>query len=234
LARDINEISIIIPVLNEGDTINSTIDHIRGLAGGKEAEIIVVDCDPDGSTLKVIGDTSVVKVMSRRGRSFQMNQGVEETRGGLLIFLHADTLLPESGLISVKEILSEMGAYGAFKLSFDESNPYLKLVAWLDNKRVRITRIPYGDQAIFMRRSDFNDLGGYKEIMILEDADLSRRAKRAGLRFRLDDESVTTSSRRFQDDGYLRHSLRYFLLMAMFNTGIGLDRLERFYHRDRK
>ena len=122
--------SIIIPVLNEQTQINSVLAHLEKLNCRNLAEIIVVDGDPDGQTIKTINDDSVIKLISKKGRAVQMNAGAEIARGQILIFLHADTRLPESALEKIDDCLqNQKYVGGAFSLHIDSDSPWLKYIS---------------------------------------------------------------------------------------------------------
>jgi len=223
-------ISIIIPVLHETERIGALIGSIRELKGGDEVEIIVVDGAPELETIGAIGREDVIKLSSKMGRAFQMNTGANNATGDIIMFLHADTRLPSNAINEIRSSLKDRkNSYGAFKLAFERSSVYLDLIAWLDNVRVSLTKVPYGDQCIFFKRSDLQALGGFKEMMFLEDVELMRRAKGQGLKCLIIDDKVVTSSRRFKDDGYVHHSIRYFIVHFLYWLGVSPDRMARYY-----
>lgn len=123
--------SIIIPVLNETDRINYIIDHIKQLPGGHSCEIIVVDADPLGATINSIVDQTVIKLTSDKPRAVQMNAGAKTATGEILIFLHADTKLPETAFDNICDVFhNDRNVAGAFKLSFDSERYVMRLIAF--------------------------------------------------------------------------------------------------------
>jgi len=223
-------VSIIIPVLNEEARIAETIDHIRSLADGKAAEIIVVDGDPAGGTLRAIPDGACRKLLSEPGRGRQLNRGGGAASGEILLFLHADTKLPPDALVSIGEALRDpTPAGGAFDLAIDSPRRAFRLIERVASLRTRLTRIPYGDQAIFLRSSWFRSLGGYRDIPIMEDVDLMRRLKRSGGRIAILPERVVTSARRWEQEGILTTTLRNWSLVTLFLLGVDAGRLARWY-----
>jgi len=223
-------VSIIIPVLNEEARIAEAIDHIRSLTDGKAAEIIVVDGDPAGGTLRAIPDGACRKLLSEPGRGRQLNRGAGAASGEILLFLHADTKLPPDALIRIGETLQdETLAGGAFDLAIDSPRRAFRPIERIASIRTRLTRIPYGDQAIFLRRSWFRSLGGYREIPIMEDVDLMRRLKRSGGRIAILPERVVTSARRWEQEGILTTTLRNWTLVTLFLLGVDAGRLARWY-----
>lgn len=228
-------ISIIIPALHEEEIINDTLTSIRSIDGGKDAEVIVVDGDPKGSTLKMINDQRVKKLRSRPGRGTQMNRGACSSRGSILLFLHADTKLPKNALDLIRETLEDDRiSGGAFRRRFDRISPIIASLYIFLDIRVAITRVPYGDQGIFLRREVFDELGGYKDIPLFEDVDLMTRMKKEGKRIKILKEKVVTSGRRFNERESLRTWLETFMLMIRYRLGADPWELYRdYYYPDR-
>ncbi|MHC4336129.1 MAG: TIGR04283 family arsenosugar biosynthesis glycosyltransferase [Planctomycetota bacterium] len=167
--------SVIIPVLDEQEHINSVIGHLRGLPGSESCEIIVVDGDPGAGTIGAIKEGRIVTITCEKGRGRQMNAGADVAKGEMLVFLHADTRLPDRAFEKIAQVLEdERYVAGAFDLSIDSNRLILKYIAARARLRSRLNRIPYGDQAIFMRKSYFEEIGRFKEIPIMEDIDLMR------------------------------------------------------------
>ena len=222
--------SIIIPVLHEEAAIGGALGRIRGLAGGDEAEIIVVDGDPAGGTLGAISDGAVTTLLSERGRGKQLNRGAEAATGEVLLFLHADTVLPPEALGQIERLLRDGAiAGGAFDLAIDSPRPVFRLIERVASLRSRLTRIPYGDQAIFLRRDCFRTLGGFREIPLMEDVDLMRRLRKSGRRIAILTACVVTSARRWEKEGALYTTLRNWLLVSLFLLGVDAGRLARWY-----
>jgi rSAM/selenodomain-associated transferase 2 len=223
-------ISVIIPVYQEGEGVNRTIRHLRSIPGGAGCEIIVVDGHPEGSTLSAIDDGTVIRISSKKGRGCQMNAGAQTATGEILLFLHADTLLPPGALSRIMSVMEEgVLVGGAFSLRIDSERFFFRIIERLTNLRARLTRVPYGDQGIFLRRNYFRDIGGYREIPILEDVDLMRRIRKRGERIILLPEAVVTSSRRWDKEGLIYGTLRNRVIMALYNLGIKPETLARFY-----
>jgi rSAM/selenodomain-associated transferase 2 len=222
--------SIIIPVLHENRAIREAIGRVRSLSGGADAEIIVSDGDPAGGTLRVILDGAVRKLLSEPGRGRQLNRGAGAASGEILIFLHADTKLRPDALSRIGEVLRDRTlAGGAFDLAIDSPRPVFRLIERVASIRTRLTRIPYGDQAIFLRRSWYRSLGGFRDLPIMEDVDLMRRLKRSGVRIAILRERVVTSARRWEQEGILYTTLRNWILVTLFLCGVDAGRLVRWY-----
>lgn len=223
-------VSIVIPVLHEAPIIREAVARIRALSGGDAIEILVVDGDPEGSTLRVIGDDSVRQLCARKGRGNQLNCGAWASSGEILLFLHADTALPPGALLRIAAVLRDPSiAGGAFALQIDSPRWVFRFIERATSLRSRLTRIPYGDQAIFLRRESFLALGGFRDLPLLEDVDLMRRLGRAGSRIEILSEPVTTSSRRWEKEGVFYTTFRNRLLMILFCLGVDVKRLARWY-----
>ncbi len=231
-SRTANEcrFSVVIPVLREADRINTVIDHILQLSPNGVCQIIVVDADPDGATINAIRSDNVITTVSERGRAKQMNAGAALARGEMIVFLHADTKLPAGAFERIEEVLQN-GQYvaGAFDLAIDSTNLLVRFIAAVARIRSRLTRIPYGDQAIFMRKEYFEKIGRFKEIPMMEDVELMRRIKRRRDKIYILPEQVTTSARRWQTEGIVYTTIKNNILVTLFCLGVSPDRLARFY-----
>ncbi len=166
-----------------------------------------------------------------RGRARQMNCGAAEARGEVLLFLHADTLLPDNfpGLI-MDAVNQPAVAAGAFSLAIDSPSKRLAAIAWAANLRSRLLHLPYGDQAIFIRRSMFNSIGGFPEMEIMEDFVFIRNSKREGKLIILPD-CATTSARRWENMGIIRTTLINQLVICGYSLGVPAKVLSRWYRR---
>jgi rSAM/selenodomain-associated transferase 2 len=224
--------SIIVPVLNEADRINALIEHLSRQGFGIPYEVIVVDGDLQGSTVKAIKSKDVVTLITEKGRGRQMNAGAEVARGDILIFLHADTLLPDSALKKISQALEGQDYVGgAFDLKIGSDRLFLRYISVRASLRSRFNRIPYGDQAIFMRKKYFDEIGRFKDIPLMEDVELMRRVKRDRKKIHILPDKVTTSARRWQRDGALYTTVRNQVLVALFRLGVSPARLAKYYWR---
>ncbi len=223
-------ISIIIPALDEADRINRTIVQIKTTDKNADTEIIVVDGDPSETTLRAIADPDVTKTKASSGRSVQMNAGAEKAAGEILLFLHADTILPETAVRSILDVCRDSGTVGgAFDLAIDAPGPAFRIIEKAASIRSRLTHIPYGDQAIFIKAGCFRELGGFTEMPLMEDIDLMRRIKKRGYRIRLIPEPVTTSARRWKKEGLIYTTLRNWILSTLFYAGVHPEKLKKYY-----
>ena len=177
------KISVIIPVLHEGEKINEILDSIKSIAADVPYEMIVVDGDLSGDTIAHISDSSVITLTTPRGRALQMNAGAANACGDILLFLHADTLLPQKAFPKIITALSNSNFIGgAFDLKIQNHRWIFRIIGRAASWKHRLTRVPYGDQAIFMLRRYFENIGGYAGIPLMEDVELMRAreaAKRA-------------------------------------------------------
>jgi len=226
--------SIIIPVLHEAAGINGLLDHLRRLDDAGQCEIIIVDGGAGQNTLESIKGSGIIGLASPPGRAKQMNAGAASATGDVFIFLHADTRLPADALPLMSRALTDSSCCaGAFSLAINSDKWIYRLIAATASLRSRLTRIPYGDQAIFIRRDDFRKLGGYPAIPIMEDVDLMRRIKKRGGKIAILAHPVTTSPRRWEREGVLRCTLRNWLLLTAYLLGRPPEKLARYYgHRD--
>ena len=207
-----DKFSIIIPVWREADTINCLIKNIIDQFNREKFEIIVVDGEKNGNTIDAIkiGSDNIKKITAEKNRAKQMNAGASVSNGDILIFLHADSILPEGALTQIKNILKSNShiVAGAFDLKLDSNKIIFKIISKVSSLRSRLTRIPYGDQAIFVQKEYFNKLSGYKEIPIMEDIDLMRRIKKNNGKIHILSSSVITSPRRWEKEGILFYTFR--------------------------
>jgi len=218
-------ISVIIPALNEEAYLQETLDELELPPA---AEVLVVD-GSEGAPATVAGHPEVRWLKGPRGRALQQNRGAAAARGEVLLFLHADTRLPRGALPSVERALRPPRVVGgAFSLRFDSRRWGLRFIQACANLRARLFKHPYGDQALFVRRSVFEALGGFRKLEIMEDLDLVQRLGRRG-RVVVLREQVTTSSRRFLANGLLRTVLVNRLAALLFGLGVSSRRIHHLY-----
>ncbi len=219
-------ISVIVPVLDEAATLAATL---RPLVGVPDSELIVVDGGSQDGTVDVARQFTEHVFKGARGRANQMNFGALQAKGDVLLFLHGDTALPPSAVNMVRHALSDdTVAGGAFRLRIASPCRALKVIAWGANLRSRYFGLPYGDQALFVRRTIFDELGGFSPWPLMEDVDLVRRMKRAGHVVLLPG-AVTTSARRWEREGVLWTTIRNSLLLIGFRLGLSPVWLAQWY-----
>ena len=223
-------LSIIVPCLNEAQGIVGTLAALAPLRA-RGAEVVVVD---GGSTDDTAGRASALAnlvIAAPRGRAAQMNAGAARARGEILLFLHADTLLPDGADVLIVEGLKRTRrGWGRFDVAIAGRHPLLRLVERLMNLRSRLTGIATGDQAIFVTRSLFTAAGSYPEIALMEDIALSKRLKGYGpplcLKHRL-----TASARRWEKHGVLRTIVLMWSLRLAYWLGADPAKLAVRYDR---
>jgi rSAM/selenodomain-associated transferase 2 len=218
--------SIVIPVLHEARRIQGLIEHLDHLEVAQSLEIIVVDGSPELDTIRAIRSDRVRALSAKTGRAAQMNAGAAAATGDVLVFLHADTKLPADALTLMTRCLGTTDCVGgAFELAIKSSRLRFKLLARWTTLRCRITRIPYGDQAIFLRRHYFHSIGGYADTPIMEDVELMRRIKRRGDRICILPQRALTSARRWEKEGFVYVNLRNTLLLIVYFLGVSPEKL---------
>jgi rSAM/selenodomain-associated transferase 2 len=225
----ISTLSIIIPVLNEAGIIVSALSRLQSLRAAGH-EIIVVDGGSNDGT-PVLSEPLANRVISSpRGRACQMNAGAKIATGGILLFLHADTLLPKNSYRLILSGLARTGKkWGRFDVSLSGKHFLFPIIAWLMNLRSRITSIATADQAIFIERGFFEAVRGFPEIDLMEDIALSKILKRAGKPLCLW-HRVLTSSRRWERNGILRTVLQMWLQRLAYFLGVNPRHLARCYN----
>ncbi len=224
-------LSIIIPALNEEAQLGATL-----LAAQREHphEIIVADGGSTDRTVEVARTHDAIVLAAPAGRGRQQNFGADVATGGVLLFLHADTILPANYPELIRTTLARPGTVGgAFQFALDGAFTGRRLIERGTNWRARSRQMPYGDQGLFLRRETFDQLGGFPDQPIMEDYEFVRRLRRLG-RIALADGAVTTSGRRWQRLGPWRTTLINSLMVLGYRTGISPDRLATWYQRPRR
>jgi len=219
-----------VPVFHEEEWINALIEYLNNLDLHKDIEIIVVDGAREKNTLKAIHNNQVIKIPSEKGRAKQMNVGASAAKGEILIFLHADTELPFQALKKINSFIGQREYVGgAFDLGIKSDKFIFKMIGTLSSLRSRFNRIPFGDQAIFIRREYFNQIGGYKEIPLMEDVELMRRIKKSRKKIWIFYDRVMTSPRRWEKEGVIYCTLRNWVIQALYLLGVSPHKLANFY-----
>jgi len=222
-------LSIVVPALDEAANLARLLPHLSARCPG--AEVIVVDGGSRDASAEVVARHPAARfVESPRGRARQMNAGARVARGDVLLFLHADSLLPEDAEGAIRRALEAAGVVGGrFDVRFSSSRWPFRMIAALMNRRSRLTRISTGDQGIFVRRTAFDALGGYPDIPLMEDIEFSARLKRLGAIACLASR-ITTSSRKWEREGILRTILLMWTLRLLYSCGVDPGRLHRWYY----
>jgi rSAM/selenodomain-associated transferase 2 len=221
-------LSIIVPVLNEEAGIATMLQSLSGLRA-RGTEVIVVDGGSRDRTVALAQPLCDRLIAAPRGRAVQMNAGAAVARGDVLLFLHADTVLPADADRLVLDGLAASGRpWGRFDVRIEGRHPLFPLIAAMMNLRSRATGIATGDQAIFVDRSAFAAVGGFPDIALMEDIVLSRRLKRLGRPLCLRARALT-SGRRWEKHGVVRTILTMWRLRLAFFLGAQPDKLAASY-----
>ena len=228
VAANNSRLSIIIPALNEEGRIQSTLEPLQSLRL-KGHEIIVVDGGSHDTTISRCAPLADHVLQSPPGRATQMQAGAAVSSGDILWFLHADSSVPGQADRHINESLADANAdWGRFDISLDDNHPLLRCVAWFMNQRSQLTGIATGDQGIFIRRSLFDEIGGFPDVPLMEDIRISRSLKKHGRPCRVK-ARLGTSSRRWKTHGISRTILTMWSLRLAHFAGVSPERLARYY-----
>ncbi|MHA2009291.1 MAG: TIGR04283 family arsenosugar biosynthesis glycosyltransferase [Promethearchaeota archaeon] len=240
-------VSIIIITLNEAKNIEETIRNTRLSArfpSGKQIpiEVIVSDGGSTDETLSIAQKIADKVVSGSRGRYLQLNNGAKQARGDVLLFLHADTILPKNAIIQIASSLKDPNIIGGAFKKYWNWNPsvrrssFLKFISFLwlkyDNWQIRLLRTFPGDNAIFVRKSIFEKINGFQPLLICEDLDFSHRLKKYGKKRSIYLESaVLSSTRRFEKYGFIKIIFMWLLLFLFWRLGMSPKRLKTKYNK---
>ena len=218
-------LSIIIPALNEGPNIKTTINR----AYHEDAEIIVIDGGSIDNTVRQAIDAGARVETNPRGRVVQQNRGAMLATGRVFLFLHGDTHLPNNYMTHIFEALMDPRTVaGAFRFKTDLNHPLMKIIESLTNFRSQVLKMPYGDQGIFVRRSVFESVGGFPKVSLAEDLFLVRLLSKHG-RIRTVPARAITSGRRWREFGFLRTTLINQMIVVGCFLGVSSKELARLY-----
>jgi rSAM/selenodomain-associated transferase 2 len=219
-------LSIVLPVLNEAAIIVAALQALEPLRR-RGAEVIVVDGGSHDGTPQLATPLADRFIATTRGRAAPLNAGAAIARGNMLVFLHADTMLPDNADALIGNALTRR-AWGRFDLRIAGGRPLLAVVAHMINWRTRMTGIASGDQAIFVDRDAFLAVGGCPDVPLMEDIAISRRLKRLCRPFCIG-TPVVTSGRRWEHHGVIRTILLMWWLRLAFYLGVEPALLARSY-----
>ena len=223
-----SSISIIIPTLNE----EKRIPFLKQLLP-QAAEVIVVDGGSSDRTVQIATELGLSVLHGGNGRGAQLNAGAAVAQSSTLLFLHIDTRLPKEFPKLIKDCLQQHDTVmGAFSLGIESESVILEMICLGANLRSRLLQLPYGDQSLFIHKTDFESLGGFPEIPIMEDYIFVQRAKRKG-KVRTLPQTVTTSARRWQNLGPVKTTVINQLIILGYRLGISPEKLASFYRRGR-
>jgi rSAM/selenodomain-associated transferase 2 len=221
------QLNIVVPVRNEAPGIARYLASLQVLRGQGHT-VIVVDGGSTDATADIAAPLCDVLLQAPMGRASQMNAGARHCDSGVLLFLHADTLLPANAMKQVKSAISAGALWGRFDVTIHGRSRWLPLIGAMMNLRSRVSGIATGDQAIFVRRGTFESLGGFANIPLMEDIELCKRLRAlawpACLRAR-----VQTSGRRWDERGALRTIVLMWRLRWRYWRGDSVQRIAEAY-----
>jgi len=223
----VNALTVIVPVLDEAACIEACLAPLQAMRA-RGVEVVVVDGGSRDATRAIASALADRVIDAPRGRARQMNAGAEASRGAVLLFLHADTLLPADADESVARAVASGARWGRFDVTIAAADRLLAVVAAMMNARSRLTGIATGDQAMFVRREDFRAAGGFADIPLMEDVALSKALKRIAAPACLR-ERVATSGRRWERNGILKTIVLMWRLRLAYALGADPRQLARRY-----
>ncbi len=221
------KIAVVIPALDEAERVVGAIES----AAAPDVDVVVVDGGSRDDTRQRAAAAGARVVASGPGRARQLQTGVRETRSDVVVFLHADTRLPPDFTDALRASLTDSRVVGgAFRFRFDDPRFRLRVVEWGTRVRVALFRLPYGDQALFVRRSALEEIGGVPQVPIMEDLDLVKALRRRG-RIAVLRLPATTSARRYLAGGVFRTTLRNTAAASAWLLGLDRVRVAAWYRR---
>jgi len=224
------KLSFIIPVLNESLFFTKQQLYLKSLLA-QGHEIIVVDGGSNDDSISTAERLGCLCIHTKASRGFQQHAGANKSTQEVLVFLHADTIIP---LVSIDAISSAMkhptACWGRFNVEFSSKKFIFKLIAWCMNQRSCITGIATGDQTIFVKRNTYFDSGGFADLPIMEDIDICKRLKRYSQPVCLNNK-VITSSRKWETQGILKTILLMWRLRLLYFFGVSEDQLAKQYYK---
>ena len=228
-------ISIIVLTYNEGDTIQAILDNLQQLPQNRGKEIIVADGGSSDETVNIIKNQARI-IFSKTGKAYQMNKAAKAAWGDILFFVHADMHLPINTLLAIEEVIyKEKLDGGGFANVFDQHNDKIKKIGNILNLRIFDKReqsdkgIFYGDNAIFIKKSAFESLGGFKEIPIMEDYEFSKRASKNFKLKKLKKPIITVSARRHIKAGFIKTRILWITIRQLYKLGFSPFLLAKWY-----
>lgn len=223
------KISVIIPILNEARILDKTLAALQPEL--ESHELIVVDGGSTDTSVRIAEKYGMV-VTSERGRAKQLNAGAAAATGDILIFLHADIWLESGALTAVRAALSSGYVGGGFRQKIDGGSVLYRLIEIVGDIRGRYLKVFYGDSGIFLARADFEKIGGFPNVPILEEMEFSKNLRRLG-RTVLLTPYIHISSRRWEARGILRTTLNNWLITLLYLLGVSPKKLAKFYRHIR-
>lgn len=221
------KISIIIPIYNEASTIKSLMNNLEQFKD--QCEIIFVDGGSGDGSDKIIQERYRLVLSPKKGRANQMNYGASLSKGDILFFLHSDSLLPKNALKNIINTISKGSKVGCFRIKFQSKSILMRICGFMSDLRVVLRNIVFGDQGIFIAKEYFNKLGGFKELPLMEDYQLSMDIKADGEKIALIKSKIETSERRFVENGRLNTMAKMQRLQHMYRKGVDIEIIANLY-----
>ncbi|MDI1232320.1 MAG: TIGR04283 family arsenosugar biosynthesis glycosyltransferase [Methylobacter sp.] len=222
------QLSIIIPVVNEAGQIALKLHALQTLRN--RCQLLLVDGGSNDRSAEIAKPLVDQVLHSPRGRARQMNCGAARAQADVLLFLHADTRLPDNAVNLIMQAVGDGYHWGRFDIGFDNPQPIFRLIAFMMNRRSRLTGIATGDQALFITRQAFQAVAGFPDIALMEDIAISTRLKKLGRPCCID-AKVVTSARRWQQQGIFTTILLMWRLRLRYFFGADPDNLAARYYR---
>lgn len=223
-------ISIIIPTYNEAEGIAQTIGKVQEANSGYPIEVLVIDGGSMDATISIAqgcGAKSIVS--SRKGRAAQMNKGAAIATGEILYFLHADSIPPPGFTGQIWKAYKAGFTSGCFRLAFDDNHWFLKANAWFT--RFNVNAVRFGDQSLYVNKEVFHKSGGFREdLMMMEDQEIIHRIRKWS-RFKVLNDVVITSARKYRDNGVYRMQGIFYRIWALYYLGYSQEHLLQLHKR---
>lgn len=221
-------ISIIVPVYKDEAALKNFLAQKHKLKG--DYELLFVITEEDSYLIEKYSDERIL--LAPKGRAFQMNYGAEKSVGEILLFLHADSIIEDNILYEVQNGI-KISPAGCLKIYFDLDHPLMKICGYMSRFRVRRRNIAFGDQGIFLTRELFEKIGGYREMPLMEDYQLSMDIKDLGIKIRQCDSKIITRSIRYEKGGMLKTMYKMQKYQHMYRKGVSPEEIAERYRDER-
>lgn len=219
-------LSIIMPTLNASGHLPQSLSAlVSGALDGLVKELIVIDGGSDDATLLIADEAGARIINSEPGRGTQLQTGGKAAKSEWLLFLHADTVLADGWVNEVEEFIKggHEGNAGVFRFALDDNRTRARVLEMIVRIRCKLLALPYGDQGLLISRQFYDEIGGFKNIVLMEDVDIIRRIGRARLHYF--HTTATTSAERYKRDGYITRMARNARCLAMWFAGVAPEKI---------